>query len=139
MTTSQNHDDCGQQYVSATSILGNLPELIAYWRSLREKHFVIISLPDERYVQLLVTRDAEVVCEVIADQFLDFDLKWNLRQRTQLREHFTEPTGEPKTSCNWLYYSEAPEATMEASMKAAFALYKVMRVRPETQVLVDLH
>jgi hypothetical protein len=139
MTTSGEHGKCDREFLSANSMMGNLPELIAFWRSLREEHYLIISLPDERYVQLLVTSEGEVVCEVIADRFMEPELHWNMRQRAQLKEHFAEPTGEPKTSPNWHYFSGDPEATLEAPMKAAFALYKVLRVRPETKVLVDLH
>ena len=55
-------------------MMGNLPELIAFWRSLRKEHYLIISLPDERYVQLLVTDEGEVICEVIADRFMEPEL-----------------------------------------------------------------
>jgi len=139
MTTTGAHENCGDEILNANSMLGNLPELIAFWRSLRQEHYVIISLPDDRYVQLLVTGEGEVVCEVIADQFMDHALHWNQRQRAQLREQFVEPNGEPKTSPNWQYFSAAPEATLEAPMRAAFALYQVLRIRPETKVLVCLH
>jgi len=139
MTTSGEHEKCSKDFVTANSIIGNLPELIAFWRSLREEHYVIISFADSRYVQLLVTNEGGVVCEVVSDKFLDPDQQWNMRQLKQLREEFVEPTGSPKTSPNWHYFSDAPEATLEAPMKAAFALYKVLRVRPETKVHVDQH
>lgn len=139
MTTTGGHGRCGREFLSANSIIGNLPELIAFWRSLREEHYLIISLPEDRYVQLLVTSEGGVVCEVVADQFLEPGLQWNMRQRAQLTQEFSEPTGKPKTSPNWHYFSTEPEATLKAPLKAAFALYKVLRVRPETTVLVDLH
>jgi hypothetical protein len=139
MGTSGSHDVCDRVVVTANEILGNLPELIAFWRSLGEEHFVIITLPDDRYVQMLVTKDGEVVCEVIADEFMPVDLHWNLRQRSQLREHFEEPLGKPKSSPNWHYCSSATDATLEGPTKAAVALYKVLRLRPSSPVTVDQH
>ncbi len=139
MTTTGGHGKCSREALSANSIIGNLPELIAFWRSLREEHYLIISLPEDQYVQLLVTSEGGVVCEVVADQFLVPGLHWNMRQRAQLAQEFSEPTGKPKTSPNWHYFSTEPEATLKAPVKAAFALYQVLRVRPETTVLVDLH
>ena len=124
---------------SAHNVVGNLPELIAFWRAKGEEHYLIISAPDERYVQMLVTDDGEVVCEVVADRFLAPECRWNDHQLELLRRHFVEPAGAAKSSPNWFFASQAPEATMEVSLKVSLALYEVLRLRPETQVALTIH
>lgn len=126
-------------FTTVQSAIANLPELLTFWRAMREKHFVIIEAPDERFVQLLVDKEGMVVCEVVADHFLDPDQHWRPEQLTKLARHFDPPEEKGSRRPNWIYTSDAPEAAMEASRRAAFALTELLELRLNTLVSFDVH
>ena len=116
----------GWDRVEVGSLIGNLPELLAWAIAAPTTRIVIIE-PDGggRYVQALCAKgDIHVECS--SDAFLEEDERLGLDEELALISAGFEP---PSECCpNWSWDAEGIGASIEAAAKLAEGIFGVLRI-----------
>jgi hypothetical protein len=103
-------------FTALGSTMANLAESVAAWRRDGIRRMQIVEDERRRYVQVLVTKDGRVVCEVVSNVFLDEELQWTPEQEDALEAiGFTKPSStELDNFCNFHFDDDGPTASFTA-------------------------